>query len=239
MQETSSSCQIPINANMLNEGFYNNVNANTPFRVIGNILKREIETEANSQASIRKAIPNARASIDQNYVVTVASALDPNNSYSFDLKDQINKIYNFFISTLESEDVDVDHLNNDIWEDLLITSKNYNHYGGIILVDFRVIKGELILSISGNHYHVGLFTNSDTYDLLKRKKNNYYSYSSTDFLTAFFKEKLEIKATVESNYVSICMDLRTYLTKAIKGLHDGTLSQIQVKKSIEDYIKKL
>ena len=101
-------------------------------------------------------------------------------------------------------------------------------------------KGEVILSIKGNSNNRGLFIDSNTYEkLTSTDKKSYPDYSYYDFSDCIFKDKLILSEPVKASSVSVCMDLRTYLTKAIDGLHKGSLTPIQVKKNIEDYIKKL
>lgn len=223
--------------NMIQEGFYNNVKAKTPFRVIGDLLCKAFKDSIEYEPSIRKYIPNPDIEIDQQYILTISSRLNPEVSYSFDLKETIRKIYDFVIHELDDVYVDINNLDNDIWTDLEISSS----YGsGFIHAGIRVSKGEVILSIKGNSYNRGLFINNNTYKkLTSTDKENYPKYSYYDFEDIIFKDKLILSEPVKTSSVSVCMDLRTYLTKAIDGLHKGSLTPVQVKKNIEDYIKKL
>ena len=109
---------------MIQEGFYNNVNIKTPFRIIGDLLCRTFTESAGDEPSIRKYIPNPDVKIDPQYILTISSRINPEVSYSFDLKETIRKIYVFVIHELNNVYVDVDHLDNDIWKDLEITSRN-------------------------------------------------------------------------------------------------------------------
>ena len=222
---------------MIQEGFYNNVNIKTPFRIIGDLLCRTFTESAGDEPSIRKYIPNPDVKIDPQYILTISSRINPEVSYSFDLKETIRKIYVFVIHELNDVYVDVDHLDNDIWKDLEITSRNSF---GFIHADVRASKGEIVLTITGNPYNHGLFFDPNTYrKLTSTDKESYPDYSSHHFAGCRFRDKLILSEPVKSNSVSVCMDLRTYLTKAINGLHDGSLTPVQVKKNIEDYIKKL
>lgn len=223
--------------NMIQEGFYNNVKVKTPFRVIGDLLCKAFKDSIEYEPSIRKYIPNPDIEIDQQYILTISSRLNPEVSYSFDLKETIRKIYDFVIHELDDVYVDINNLDNDIWKDLEITSS----YGsGFIRAGIRVSKGDVILSIKGNSYNRGLFIDSNTYEkLTSTDKENYPKYSYYDFEDIIFKDKLILSEPVKTSSVSVCMDLRTYLTKAIEGLHKGSLTPVQVKKNIEDYIKKL
>lgn len=221
---------------MIQEGFYNNVNVKTPFREIGDILCRVFRESAETEASIRKYIPNPIVKIDPQYILTVASSINPEVSYSFDLKDTIKKIYDFIIAKMDDVYVDINHLDSNIWKDINTTTRiGY----GFITASIRASKGEIILSVTGNRYNDGIFKSDSTYKLLtSTDTKNYSCYDRSDFIE-YFKDKLILSEPIKSNSVSVCMDLRTYLTKAINGLHDGSLTSIQVKKNIEDYIKKL
>lgn len=223
---------------MIQEGFYNNVKVKTPFRVIGDLLCKAFKDSIEYEPSIRKYIPNPTITIDQQYTLTISSRLNPEVSYSFDLKETIGKIYDFVIHELEDVHVDINNLDNDIWKDLEISSS----YGsGFIQAGIRVSKGDVVLSIKGNSgVNRGLFIDSNTYEkLTSTDKENYPKYSYYDFEDIIFKDKLILSEPVKTSSVSVCMDLRTYLTKAIEGLHKGSLTPVQVKKNIEDYIKKL
>lgn len=221
---------------MIQENFYKNVNVNTPFRAIGDLLSRAFMKSAQEGSSIRKFIPNPDVKIDQQYILTISSKINPEVSYSFDLKETVKKIYDFVIQELDNVYVDINHLDNDIWNDLNITSM----WGsGFIHTDMLVTKGELVLSIRGSS-NKGLFYDDDTYTkLVSTDKENYPNYSRYDFADCKFKDKLVLSEPIKTSTVSVCMDLRTYLTKAIDGLHKGSLTPVQVKKNIEDYIKKL
>lgn len=221
---------------MIQEGFYSSVNAKTPFRVIGDLLCKAFIESAEENPSIRKYIPNPDVKIDSEYILTISSRISPEVSYSFDLKETVKKIYDFVIHKLDDVYVDTNQLDNDIWKDLKITSR----YGsGFIHTDVRASKGEVVLSITGSG-NSGIFFNYDTYKkLTSTDKENYPKYSYYDFVDIIFKDKLVLSEPVKSSSVSVCMDLRTYLTKAIDGLHKGSLTPVQVKKNIEDYIKKL
>lgn len=223
--------------NMIQEGFYSSVNAKTPFRAIGDLLCKAFKDSIEYEPSIRKYIPNPDIKIDQQYILTISSRISPEVSYSFDLKETVKKIYDFVIHKLDDVYVDTNHLDNDIWKDLEISSS----YGsGFIHAGIRVSKGEVILSIKGNSYNSGLFIDSNTYEkLTSTDKKSYPNYSYSSFSDCKFKDKLVLSEPVKVSSVSVCMDLRTYLTKAIDGLHKGSLTPIQVKNNIEDYIKKL
>lgn len=226
---------------MLQEGFYNNAGVKTPFRIIGDLLCREFQRSADVEPSIRKYISRPAVKINPQYVLTITSGINPEVTYSFDLKDTIKKIYDFVVDQLENAFVDVKNLSNDVWNDLDITSISKS---GFIQVDIRAIKGEMTLSIVGSLYNRGLFYHKDTYDLLtslRDEKGQVYNdeYDEYTFAGCKFKDKLILSEPIKVSSVSVCMDLRTYLTKAINGLHDGSLTSIQVKKNIEDYIKKL
>ena len=54
-----------------------------------------------------------------------------------------------------------------------------------------------------------------------------------------FNKKFEYELDIVQSAVAICMNLRTSLTKYIKGLSDGAMKAIDVKKDIENYIKDL
>ena len=54
-----------------------------------------------------------------------------------------------------------------------------------------------------------------------------------------FNKKFEYELDIVQSAVAICMNLRTSLTKYIKGLSDGVMKAIDVKKDIENYIKDL
>lgn len=222
---------------MIQEGFYKNVGATTPFQEIGDILCKAFRESAETNTSIRKYIPNPNVKIDSQYILNVTSGINPETSYSFDLKDIINKIYDFVITEMKKVYVDINHLDSNIWKDLHITP--ITRYG-FIIAEMRASKGEIILSVTGNRYNAGIFRNTDTYKhLISTDIKNHSRYYKVDFVDRYFKDKLILSGPIKSNSVSVCMDLRTYLTKAINGLHDGSLTPIQVKKNIEDYIKDL
>ena len=225
---------------MIQEGFYNNVNTKTPFRVIGDLLCKAFIKSAGENPSIRKYIPNPDIKIDPQYILTISSRINPDVSYSFDLKETVKKIYDFVIQKLDNVYVDINHLDNDIWNDLKITSR----FGaGFIHADIRASGDKIVLSITGSG-NLGIFFDDDTYKkLISTDKENYPTYSYYDFTDDLFKnkfkDKLVLSEPIKTSTVSVCMDLRTYLTKAIDGLHKGSLTPVQVKKNIEDYIKKL
>lgn len=225
---------------MLNEGFYSNANIKTPFKEIGDLICSTVQKIAETEASVRKYISNPEVVINDQYELTVTSGVDSSIKYTFNLRDIIHKIYNYVIDELDNHYVDTNRLDNSIWKDLNIVSIDKYFNQGFIIVNFRITKGSVILAINGNSYSRSIFVHDSSYEhLISTNPKEYSRYESYTFSRSKFKEKTIFSEPIKTNNISVCMDLRTYLTKAINGLKDGSLTQIQVKKSIEDYLKKL
>ena len=205
---------------MIQEGFFSNVGA-SPYIGLRQVFARAINGSEyfKDEPSLRKHVPGARVRIDDKNILTLYSSVYPDIQYEFDLTDVFNEI----LKGLKSEpSIDINKINWDAFGVL------YTDYAdSVIRITIKVSKGKRQLKINGATGYGGymrLYCNGP---------------HITDDRLYKLNKKFEYELDIVQSAVAICMNLRTSLTKYIKGLSDGAMKAIDVKKDIENYIKDL
>ena len=205
---------------MIQEGFFSNVGA-SPYIGLRQVFARAINGSEyfKDEPSLRKHVPGARVRIDDKNILTLYSSVYPDIQYEFDLTDVFNEI----LKGLKSEpSIDINKINWDAFGVL------YTDYAdSVIRITIKVSKGKIQLKINGATGYGGymrLYCNGP---------------HITDDTLYKLNKKFEYELDIVQSAVAICMNLRTSLTKYIKGLSDGAMKAIDVKKDIENYIKDL
>ena len=205
---------------MIQEGFFSNVGA-SPYIGLRQVFARAINGSEyfKDEPSLRKHVPGARVRIDDKNILTLYSSVYPDIQYEFDLTDVFNEI----LKGLKSEpSIDINKINWDAFGVL------YTDYAdSVIRITIKVSKGKIQLKINGATGYSGymrLYCNGP---------------HITDDTLYKLNKKFEYELDIVQSAVAICMNLRTSLTKYIKGLSDGAMKAIDVKKDIENYIKDL
>ena len=205
---------------MIQEGFFSNVGA-SPYIGLRQVFAKAINgsKDFKDEPSLRKHVPGAQVRIDDKNILTLYSSVYPDIQYEFDLTDVFNEI----LKGLKSEpSIDINKINWDAFGVL------YTDYAdSVIRITIKVSKGKMQLKINGATGYGGymrLYCNGP---------------HITDDTLYKLNKKFEYELDVVQSAVAICMNLRTSLTKYIKGLSDGAMKAIDVKKDIENYIKDL
>ena len=215
---------------MIQEGFFSNVGA-TPYNGLRRAFAKQISESKyfKNELSLKKHVPGAQVRINDKNILTLYSSVYQDIQYEFDLTEVFNEI----IKGISDEpDIDIKHIN---WDNFGVTCTGYNtpawEYGdaAIIRIKLGISKNKMCLKIvppAGYGGRVFLYHNRGE----NIPKEN-FEYK--------FNKKFEYELDIVYSTVAICMNLRTSLTKYIKGLSDGSMKAIDVKKDIENYIKDL
>ena len=215
---------------MIQEGFFANIGA-APFSGLRQAFTQAINGSAifKNESSLKKHVPGARVRIDNKNILTLYSSVYPDIQYEFDLTDTFNEI----IKGINDEpDIDINKID---WDNFGVTYFGFNtppwSYGStpLIRITFGVSKNKMCLKITPSVGYGGCVYLYHTHGGNASKQNFDYKFS----------KKFEYELDVIQSAVAICMNLRTSLTKYIKGLSDGAMKAIDVKKDIENYIKDL
>ena len=205
---------------MIQEGFFSNVGA-SPYIGLRQVFARAINGSEyfKDEPSLRKHVPGARVRIDDKNILTLYSSVYPDIQYEFDLTDVFNEI----LKGLKSEpSIDINKINWDAFGVL------YTDYAdSVIRITIKVSKNKMQLKINGATGYGGY---------MRLYCNGPHIHDDTLYK---LNKKFEYELDVVQSAVAICMNLRTSLTKYIKGLSDGAMKAIDVKKDIENYIKDL
>ena len=133
--------------------------------------------------------------------------------------------FNEILKGLKSEpSININKIN---WDNFGILYADF--YEPVIRITIKVSKGKMHLKINPSAGYGGRVFLYHTRGENAPKENFEYN----------FNKKFEYELDVVYSAVAICMNLRTSLTKYIKGLKDGVIKAIDVKKDIENYIKDL
>ena len=215
---------------MIQEGFFANVGA-SPYDGLRRAFAQAINGSAifKNESSLKKHVPGAQVRIDNKNILTLYSSVYPDIQYEFDLTDTFNEI----IKGINDEpDIDINKID---WDNFGVTYFSFNtppwSYGStpLIRITFGVSKNKMCLKITPSVGYGGCVYLYHTHGGNASKQNFDYKFS----------KKFEYELDVIQSAVAICMNLRTSLTKYIKGLSDGAMKAIDVKKDIENYIKDL
>ena len=205
---------------MIQEGFFSNVGA-SPYDGLRRAFTKAINGSEyfKDEPSLRKHVPGARVRIDDKNILTLYSSVYPDIQYEFDLTDVFNEI----LKGLKSEPrIDINKINWDAFGVL------YTDYAdSVIRITIKVSKNKMQLKINGATGYGGY---------MRLYCNGPHIHDDTLYK---LNKKFEYELDVVQSAVAICMNLRTSLTKYIKGLSDGAMKAIDVKKDIENYIKDL
>ena len=205
---------------MIQEGFFSNVGA-SPYDGLRRAFTKAINGSEyfKDEPSLRKHVPGARVRIDDKNILTLYSSIYPDIQYEFDLTDVFNEI----LKGLKSEPrIDINKINWDAFGVL------YTDYAdSVIRITIKVSKNKMQLKINGATGYGGY---------MRLYCNGPHIHDDTLYK---LNKKFEYELDVVQSAVAICMNLRTSLTKYIKGLSDGAMKAIDVKKDIENYIKDL
>ena len=205
---------------MIQEGFFSNVGA-SPYIGLRQVFARAINGSEyfKDEPSLRKHVPGARVRIDDKNILTLYSSVYPDIQYEFDLTDVFNEI----LKGLKSEPrIDINKINWDAFGVL------YTDYAdSVIRITIKVSKNKMQLKINGATGYGGY---------MRLYCNGPHIHDDTLYK---LNKKFEYELDIVQSAVAICMNLRTSLTKYIKGLSDGDMKAIDVKKDIANYIKDL
>ena len=205
---------------MIQEGFFANVGA-TPYNGLRQAFTKQInESEYfKSEPSLRKHVPGAQVRINDKNILTLYSSVYPDIQYEFDLTDVFEEI----MKGLKNEpSININKINWDAFGVL------YTDYAdSVIRITIKVSKNKMQLKINGASGYGGY---------MRLYCNGPHIMDDTLYK---LNKKFEYELDVVQSAVAICMNLRTSLTKYIKGLSDGAMKAIDVKKDIENYIKDL
>ena len=205
---------------MIQEGFFSNVGA-SPYDGLRRAFTRAINGSEyfKDEPSLRKHVPGARVRIDDKNILTLYSSVYPDIQYEFDLTDVFNEI----LKGLKSEPrIDI---NKITWDAFGVLYTDYAD--SVIRITIKVSKNKMQLKINGATGYGGY---------MRLYCNGPHIHDDTLYK---LNKKFEYELDVVQSAVAICMNLRTSLTKYIKGLSDGAMKAIDVKKDIENYIKDL
>ena len=207
---------------MIQEGFFSNVGA-SPYIGLRQVFARAINGSEyfKDEPSLRKHVPGARVRIDDKNILTLYSSVYPDIQYEFDLTDVFNEI----LKGLKSEpSIDINKINWDAF--------------GVLYTDYADSVIRIMIGVSKNKMCLKIIPPTGTGGCvyLYHTHGGYVSKHNFDYK---FNKKFEYELDIVYSAVAICMNLRTSLTKYIKGLSDGAMKAIDVKKDIENYIKDL
>ena len=215
---------------MIQEGFFANVGA-TPYNGLRQAFTKQInESEYfKSEPSLKKHVPGAQVRMDNKNMLTLYSSVYPDIQYEFDLTDVFNEI----IKGISDEPaIDINKID---WDNFGLIYCGFNtaswSYGSTPLI-------RIMIGVSKNKMCLKIIPPTGTGGCvyLYHTHGGYVSKHNFDYK---FNKKFEYELDIVQSAVAICMNLRTSLTKYIKGLSDGAMKAIDVKKDIENYIKDL
>ena len=215
---------------MIQEGFFANIGA-APFSGLRRAFTQAISGSVifKNEPSLKKHVPGAQVRINDKNILTLYSNVYSDIQYEFDLTDTFNEI----IKGINDEpDIDINKID---WDNFGVSYFGFNtppwSYGStpLIRITFGVSKNKMYLKITPSTGYGGRV-------YLYHTHGGYVSKHNFDYK---FSKKFEYELDVIQSAVAICMNLRTSLTKYIKGLSDGAMKAIDVKKDIENYIKDL
>lgn len=205
---------------MIQEGFFSNVGA-SPYDGLRRAFTKAINGSEyfKDEPSLRKHVPGAQVRIDNKNILTLYSSVYPDIQYEFDLTGVFDEI----MKGLKSEpSININKINWDAFGVL------YTDYAdSVIRITIKVSKNKMQLKINGTTGYGGY---------MRLYCNGPHIHDDTLYK---LNKKFEYELDVVQSAVAICMNLRTSLTKYIKGLSDGAMKAIDVKKDIENYIKDL
>ena len=206
---------------MIQEGFFSNVGA-SPYDGLRRAFTKAINGSEyfKDEPSLRKHVPGAQVRIDNKNILTLYSSVYPDIQYEFDLTGVFDEI----MKGLKSEpSININKINWDAFGVLYTT----DYADSVIRITIKVSKNKMQLKINGATGYGGY---------MRLYCNGPYIHDDTLYkLNKIFEYELDVVQSA----VAICMNLRTSLTKYIKGLSDGVMKAIDVKKDIENYIKDL
>ena len=206
---------------MIQEGFFSNVGA-SPYDGLRRAFTKAINGSEyfKDEPSLRKHVPGAQVRIDNKNILTLYSSVYPDIQYEFDLTGVFDEI----MKGLKSEpSININKINWDAFGVLYTT----DYADSVIRITIKVSKNKMQLKINGSTGYGGY---------MRLYCNGPYIHDDTLYK---LNKKFEYELDVVQSAVAICMNLRTSLTKYIKGLSGGTMKAIDVKKDIENYIKDL
>ena len=206
---------------MIQEGFFSNVGA-YPYDGLRRAFTKAINGSEyfKDEPSLRKHVPGAQVRIDNKNILTLYSSVYPDIQYEFDLTGVFDEI----MKGLKSEpSININKINWDAFGVLYTT----DYADSVIRITIKVSKNKMQLKINGSTGYGGY---------MRLYCNGPYIHDDTLYK---LNKKFEYELDVVQSAVAICMNLRTSLTKYIKGLSGGTMKAIDVKKDIENYIKDL
>ena len=206
---------------MIQEGFFSNVGA-SPYDGLRRAFTKAINGSEyfKDEPSLRKHVPGAQVRIDNKNILTLYSSVYPDIQYEFDLTGVFDEI----MKGLKSEpSININKINWDAFGVLYTT----DYADSVIRITIKVSKNKMQLKINGATGYGGY---------MRLYCNGPYIHDDTLYK---LNKKFEYELDVVQSAVAICMNLRTSLTKYIKGLSDGVMKAIDVKKDIENYIKDL
>lgn len=207
---------------MIQEGFFSNIGA-TPYAGLRRAFTKQINGSEyfKLEPSLKKHVPGAQVRIDDKNILTLYSSVYPDISYEFDLTDVFKEI----IKSINNEpDINIKTIDWDNFGILYADS-----YAPLIRITIKVSKGKMHLKINPSAGYGGrVFLYHNRGENVPKENFEYK-----------FDKKFEYELDIIHSAVAICMNLRTSLTKYIKGLKDGVIKAIDVKKDIENYIKDL
>lgn len=206
---------------MIQEGFFSNVGA-SPYDGLRRAFTKAINGSEyfKDEPSLRKHVPGAQVRIDNKNILTLYSSVYPDIQYEFDLTGAFDEI----MKGLKSEpSININKIN---WDAFGVLYSPF-YVDSVIRITIGVSKNKMRLKINGATGYGGY---------MRLYCNGPHIHDNTLYK---LKKKFEYELDVVQSAVAICMDLRTSLTKYIKGLSDGAMKAIDVKKDIENYIKDL
>lgn len=206
---------------MIQEGFFSNVGA-SPYDGLRRAFTKAINGSEyfKDEPSLRKHVPGAQVRIDNKNILTLYSSVYPDIQYEFDLTGVFDEI----MKGLKSEpSININKINWDAFGVLYTT----DYADSVIRITIKVSKNKMQLKINGATGYGGY---------MRLYCNGPHIHDDTLYK---LNKKFEYELDVVQSAVAICMNLRTSLTKYIKGLSDGAMKAIDVKKDIENYIKDL
>lgn len=206
---------------MIQEGFFSNVGA-SPYDGLRRAFTKAINGSEyfKDEPSLRKHVPGAQVRIDNKNILTLYSSVYPDIQYEFDLTGVFDEI----MKGLKSEpSININKINWDAFGVLYTT----DYADSVIRITIKVSKNKMQLKINGATGYGGY---------MRLYCNGPHIHDDTLYK---LNKKFEYELDVMQSAVAICMNLRTSLTKYIKGLSDGAMKAIDVKKDIENYIKDL
>ena len=206
---------------MIQEGFFSNVGA-SPYDGLRRAFTKAINGSEyfKDEPSLRKHVPGAQVRIDNKNILTLYSSVYPDIQYEFDLTGVFDEI----MKGLKSEpSININKIN---WDAFGVLYSPF-YVDSVIRITIKVSKNKMQLKINGATGYGGY---------MRLYCNGPHIHDDTLYK---LNKKFEYELDIVQSAVAICMDLRTSLTKYIKGLSGGTMKAIDVKKDIENYIKDL